>query len=272
MKLSARRSLGRAKRVAKDGDGAARGRARKGVRMTTARELFGRISGGRVLDVATGNGQFVGFLAEGLLDYVEIIGIDTNERAEPVFEEALKDRQGIRFVKMDAEELRFSDASFDTVCLSNLLHHMADLPRVLGEMTRVLRPRGCFIVSEMYRDKQTKTQRTHVLLHDWWGRIDAARGVFRAQTYTREEILGCVRDLDLEDLATHDLCDLSADPKDPETVAQLATGIERYIERAATLPNATELQERGRRLLQRVREVGFHSATTLLAVRRKRAA
>jgi len=56
---------------------------------------------------------------------------------------------------MDAREMAFADASFYTVCISNSLHHMADLERVLAEMARVLRPKGRFIVAEMYCDGQT---------------------------------------------------------------------------------------------------------------------
>ena len=34
--------------------------------MPTPKELFGHLSGGRVLDVATGSGGFIHFLLEGL--------------------------------------------------------------------------------------------------------------------------------------------------------------------------------------------------------------
>ena len=92
----------------------------------------------------------------------------TRTSAEPAFRKTFKDRKGIDFVKMDAQEMTFADASFDTVCIANSLHHVADLRRVLAEMARVLRPKGRFIVAEMYCDGQTDPQMTHVLLHHWW--------------------------------------------------------------------------------------------------------
>jgi ubiquinone/menaquinone biosynthesis C-methylase UbiE len=92
----------------------------------------------------------------------------TRTSAEPAFRKTFKDRKGIDFVKMDAQEMTFADASFDTVCIANSLHHVAGLRRVLAEMTRVLRPKGRFIVAEMYCDGQTDPQMTHVLLHHWW--------------------------------------------------------------------------------------------------------
>ena len=50
--------------------------------MTSPQDILGQISATRVLDVATGSGNFIHFLVEGLNDYVEIIGVDNNERAE----------------------------------------------------------------------------------------------------------------------------------------------------------------------------------------------
>lgn len=41
-----------------------------------------------------------------------------------------------------AEDLPYPDASFDLVILDNVLEHVADQPRTLAEIRRVLRPRG----------------------------------------------------------------------------------------------------------------------------------
>lgn len=115
--------------------------------MTTPKELLGTISAGKILDVATGGGQFINFLLETLKDYVEITGIDTSEKAGATFAEAFKDQPNIRYIKMDAQHMDFPDASFDTVCISNSLHHMPEIELVLLEMKCVLRPGGYFIVS-----------------------------------------------------------------------------------------------------------------------------
>jgi len=237
--------------------------------MTTPKEILGSVRGGRVLDIATGNGQFIGFLVEGLSEYDEIVGIDTNERAEQAFRVAFKDRTAIDFAKMDALEMSFPDAACDTVCISNSLHHMSNLPRVLGEMRRVLKPEGHFVVAEMYCDGQAETQLTHVLLHHWWAAIDSAQGTFHAETYSRERILEVVGELGLEDLLTYDLVDLTSDPKDPATVAQLSTAVERTVGRVGASPNQSELAGQGEALRRRVHDVGFHNATTLLAIGRK---
>lgn len=52
-----------------------------------------------------------------------------------------------KFAVMDAENLTFTDASFDGVCGSGILHHL-DLPRAFGEVARVLKPDGVGIFTE----------------------------------------------------------------------------------------------------------------------------
>ena len=233
--------------------------------MPTPKEILGQISGGRVLDLATGRGDFIHFLIEGLKDYTEIIGMDHNERFATAFDEAFKEHSNIHFQLKDVARLDEQDDSFDTVCISNSLHHLDPLP-VLRQMKRVRRPGGFLLISEMYRDGQSETQMTHVLLHDWWGAIDSVDGVFHRATYRRSEILEMASGLGLGSEAMYDLCDLASDPKDPEILRELDPVFERYIQRADGYP---DLQARGRELRRRVEEIGFHSATTLLLVGQK---
>ncbi len=228
-------------------------------------DILGTISGGRVLDVATGGGNFIHALMDDLKDYTEIIGIDNNKNAAAAFSEAFRKQKNIHFQLMDAHHLDFDDESFDMVCISNSLHHL-DAEVVLREMKRVLRPGGLLLVSEMYCDDQTETQMTHVLLHHWWAAVDRVNGVVHRETYTRQQLLDMVSALGLNDIATHDLSDLSEDPKSKDFIEQIEPVFESYIQRAEGHP---DLQTRGEELKVRVKEIGFHSATTLVAMGRK---
>ena len=49
------------------------------------------------------------------------------------------------FMQIDAQMLPFEDRSFDAVIANHMLYHVADIPRALGEIRRVLAPGGrCF--------------------------------------------------------------------------------------------------------------------------------
>lgn len=228
--------------------------------------ILGEISGGRVLDVATGAGGFVRFLLDGLQDHAEIVGIDANAaRAEP-FAAAFQDRDDVRFVAMDAFDLRFADGSFDTVCVSNSLHHFADPAPMLAEMLRVLRPGGHLIVNEMYRDGQSDEQMTHVLLHHWWAAVNTVQGEIHRETYRRAEIVDLLEGLGLADLRIVDLANPEEDPRDPETIAGLEAAIDHHHALADGHP---ELQERGEELRTRLHAIGARGATQLLAIGRR---
>ena len=236
--------------------------------MDTGEEALSKLSGGHVLDVATGSGGFIQFLMDNLDDYKEFTGIDNNPRSLEAATQA-HPQENVHFRQMDATQMDFPDRHFDTVCMANSLHHMADLPGALAEMKRVLKPGGNFIISEMYRDGQAETQLTHVALHHWWAAVDTAQGIIHFETFTRQQIIEIAEKLGLQQLRLYDLKDLELDPKDPELVQQLDSIIDRYIQRLENLDEATELRQRGEELRQRVHGIGFHGATELLVLGKK---
>lgn len=219
-----------------------------------------------MLDVATGAGWFVGYMADGLAGYDEIVGIDSDEAKAGAFAEATEARPRTSFEVRDASATGYPDASFDTVAVANSLHHFADPATVLGEMLRVLRPGGSLIVFEMYRDGQDPPQMTHVELHHWWAAVDSRSGIVHRLTYARQELLDLVGTLGLADLTTTDVSNPEDDPLDPDSIVEMREVIDRYIGRADGDP---ELTARGEALRRRLEEVGIRGATSVCVVGQK---
>ena len=228
--------------------------------------VLGSISGGKVLDIATGRGGFVSRLAEELVDYEEITGIDNKATCEEGFRQTFDDNPKIHFRLMDAHKLEYGDGSFDTVSVSNSLHHFSDPAAVLQEMLRVLSPGGRIIMAEMYRDGQTETQMTHMLLHHWWAKIDQLLGIVHHPTFTRGELISLVEAAEVVDLELTDFAELDEDPLAGELLAELDEIIDTYLARAKRHP---ELQREGETLRTRVHTVGYHNATQLVVVGKK---
>ena len=100
---------------------------------------------GRVLEVGVGTG--LSLPAYGA--HLEIVGIDLSpemlEKArERVASEGLSNVTGLH--EMDAGELKFPDASFDTVAAMYVMTVVPDPEKVMRELSRVCRPGGEVII------------------------------------------------------------------------------------------------------------------------------
>ena len=104
-----------------------------------------------VLDLATGSGDVVFALADGLPQASRFTGVDF---CQPMLDEAVKKRAGsprwasIEFKQGDGMALPLPNASFDALTISFGLRNMADRHKALNEMRRVLRPGGHLFVLE----------------------------------------------------------------------------------------------------------------------------
>ena len=68
------------------------------------KQVLGNISGGRVLDVATGEGGFIELLARQLKNYSAIIGIDIDERVLATASSS-RNQENIRFIQWTGSSL-----------------------------------------------------------------------------------------------------------------------------------------------------------------------
>jgi SAM-dependent methyltransferase len=246
-------------------------------------QVLGVLDGGRVLDVGTGKGDFIVTLAEHLGGHSKFIGVDLNveklEKGRERLEEMVAD-----LLEMDGGDLAFDNGAFDTVCISNSLHHLERAGDVMAEMFRVLRPGGAFILQEMFCDgEQTPAQVTDLLTHHWASRVDTLFGTFHANTYTREEIGSVIEPLDLRDVkvfeTTHSIKCLTcedrfkcSDPMEPEFIKSELEDIEDDLKKLEAFPDrehADMLSDEGRALMERVRETGVSPASTMFVIGRK---
>lgn len=172
---------------------------------------------------------------------------------------------------MSAEALDFPDASFDIVSMSGALHHLEHLDQVISEFRRVLKPGGYGVLQEGYQDgDQTEAQLTSILLHDWYGGIDAEEPYYHGQMFTRQAIINTAQRLGLCDLALFDIAELDRDPFEVPTIQSFDELIDRVIAINKSRPNAENIRQRGEDLRQRLHQTGLHGPTQLLLVGCKR--
>ncbi len=101
--------------------------------------ILADVAGKRVLEYGCGAGSFAWDLARA---GAEVTGIDISaHRLEQARERASALHLDITFVEMDAQDLKFPDASFDRIVGGAIIHHL-DPERAYREIARALRPDG----------------------------------------------------------------------------------------------------------------------------------
>ena len=105
-----------------------------------------------ILDLATGSGDVAFALQKGLPAGTVILGMDF---CQPMLDEANAKQAAhpnplglIHFQQGDGLALPLGDQTFDAVTIAFGLRNMADRPKCLAEMHRVLRPGGTLFVLE----------------------------------------------------------------------------------------------------------------------------
>jgi len=111
--------------------------------------VAGVATGSRVLDVATGRGAVLFPAAAAAGPSGRVVGIDLAPGmvAATAAEARARGVDNVELRAMDAEELDFSDDSFDAVLCGFALFMMPHMDQALAEMRRVLRPGGRVAVS-----------------------------------------------------------------------------------------------------------------------------
>jgi ubiquinone/menaquinone biosynthesis C-methylase UbiE len=169
----------------------------------------------------------------------------------------------VEIYRMNLEDIQFEDQYFDTVCISNSLHHLENPDKVIAELLRVLKPEGFLLIAEMYSDgEQSPAQETHILMHHWIAGVDMLSGVYHRNTFTRAELRSIADKLPLNKLNIIDFYVPVDNPsKNCET---LIRNCKDTIKRLESMPDSDSLVDEGNTMLKRISEIGCASASRLI--------
>lgn len=118
----------------------------KGWRISLMKEL-----NGKVLEVGVGTGKNIEYYPNG----INITAIDFSERMlEKAREKAEKFNKKVTLMQMDAQDMKFSDNTFDTIFTTCVYCSVPDPIQGLKEMRRVCKPNGKIIMIEHVRSEK----------------------------------------------------------------------------------------------------------------------
>jgi ubiquinone/menaquinone biosynthesis C-methylase UbiE len=111
-----------------------------------------------------------------------ICGVDLTPAMLAVAQRAVRDSEvrNVAFAIGNAQQIPFPDRSVDLALSSYALHHVPDAPRVIGEMSRVLKPGGRVGVIDIF----VPEDRRRAEMHD---RIERVRDPSHTRTLARSE-------------------------------------------------------------------------------------
>lgn len=215
---------------------------------------LGSISGGKVLDVATGSGDFNDTLMKTVKDYDRFVGIDISAKDLESAKKRFRD-QPVELMKMNTESLQFDNNYFDTVCIAYSLHHLDRIGKVLVELRRVLKPGGNLIIQEEFCDGDlTEAQKTDILQHAWKAEIDSSLGMTHKTTFTKHRIEQIIRNLELEQVEIFEstrpveclFCEKKFRCDDPKSEKEIVGPLKEIEDNLKRLKEVTDSKDRVR--------------------------
>src|SRR3954464_9558794 len=102
--------------------------------------------GERVLDIGSGPGFLVASLADVVGASGAVHGLDQSAPMNALARDLIGTRPWARIDDGDALELPYGDGAFDAAVSTQVYEYVADIPRALTELHRVLRPGGRTLV------------------------------------------------------------------------------------------------------------------------------
>lgn len=227
--------------------------------------FFSGKSIGKVLDIGTGSGDFIRLIQPVFGENTHITGIDPSEDA---LAEArrLNSSSNVEFIKMEGEKLAFSNHSFDLVCLSNAMHHLADPAQTFSEMKRVAKPGGYLLIAEIVSDGLNEAQENQKMFHHFKSFVDQKFGITHRETWTEREVIDILASNGIYPELTFPFNRMQKPVTDLE---QLNGWIKKFESHLDQLKGFPEYDEKGRLFelfKERLSEYGFQVARQIVVV------
>ena len=231
-------------------------------------KLLSAISGGRILDVGCGSGQFTEILCGSLKSYDSVTGIDV---AEESLSEARKKFPADKFTFLTAssQDIPFEDGVFDLVAISKALHHVENPRSSLAEMKRVLKSGAYFLINEMHRDQLSDAQESHMQYHHLRSEMDSSFGISHHQTFYRNDLISLVDELQLKDRVIMEFSPDDSQAKDPENIREFISKMNEWFLDMDGQPGRKEFERRAEELKIRFREHGISRPPQMVFLGRK---
>ncbi|AIO18136.1 putative methyltransferase YcgJ [Candidatus Izimaplasma bacterium HR1] len=236
--------------------------------METIKQILKDTNKKTFLDIGTGAGNFIHLIKSIYDDFDKFVGIDLFPNAIEAANKHNEDER-VTFEIMDANNMSFDDNSFDVVCLSNSLHHLEDIPKMLTEMRRVVKEDGFIVINEMIADQNDSKQESHKLLHHLSAEIDRIHGDTHYETFTERELLAQLEN-DTK-LKINKRWHLNVPRREANTTEEMDYILNVLDRIGSKIPenDKTDLQKKKEKIKKYIEDNGYDGCTSLMAILQK---
>jgi ubiquinone/menaquinone biosynthesis C-methylase UbiE len=220
-----------------------------------------------VLDIGTGSGEFIKLLSSVFPGSVHITGIDPSEEA---LAEARRgnDSPQVEFIRMEGEMLDFPDRSFDVVCLSNAMHHLANPEKTFSEMKRVVKAGGWLLIAEIVSDGLNEAQENQKMLHHFKSFVDRKSGISHRETWTEAEVLEIITTNGIQPVLTFSFNRMAERVTDPEKLEGWISNFTGNLKQLEGEPEYAEKSVLFGQFKDRLKLFGFQLARQVVVIGR----
>jgi ubiquinone/menaquinone biosynthesis C-methylase UbiE len=160
--------------------------------MLTLKKRLGSHDAGSLLDIAVGRGDFLKFALSSFHTWKRAAGIDIDPETLQIADESLGNSSVI-LVNGSALAMPFINGYFNTITISNALHHIEDHKTLFSETFRVCKPNGLIVINEMLNENHSRLQEPYMLYHRFIAEVDNQLGRYHREPFTLKELLSTVK-------------------------------------------------------------------------------
>jgi ubiquinone/menaquinone biosynthesis C-methylase UbiE len=225
--------------------------------MLTLKSRIGNYDAGSLLDVAVGRGEFLKFALGSFRSWRIATGIDVDPESLILANKEFSDSPVV-LILGSALAMPFTNHYFDTVTMSNTLHHIGELPSLFIETARVCKSQGLLVVNEMLNENVSENQETYMLYHRFIAHADNQLGFYHREPYSLKELLSVIKtdDFKLLDYFVHS--EITGDMMNTDEIEAMSERLKKKVALLRDTDYYYFYENKAMEIINRFKKTGIH--------------
>jgi ubiquinone/menaquinone biosynthesis C-methylase UbiE len=152
----------------------------------------------------------------------------------------------------------FTNHYFDTITLSNALHHIEDTQKLFIEIKRVCKIGGSMVINEMLNEGNAAMQDTYMQYHRFMAEIDRQLGQFHREPFSLKELTALVKNYQLLSIEHFVHAESTGDAMNASEIDAIADRINKKVTLLKGADFFYFFENKARELIERLRRSGIY--------------